>query len=436
MVTSLTASTEQRTAPAATPVSRAGSSSGAVATPLCLRRRGLSRQLPSDDLRRLDHDAALLLGLLDRARLEATVGMRQEPLLRHVAQAPPDAFRRRRDRLGLVRVHVDDADGEFLREPIAVEQLQPPISVVRHREVELVDRELEDLRIDRGEVAVADVRDRLGGEVLRYDTHGLDRDLDLLRARVDRGLVDLDVTRAGGLEILRLLPHDLRERERRVAARSVRLVVRPVEQRVGAREHALHRAIGERLREAEPLDGHRLWTPDRRGDDRLVVIAVPVRAHEAADAEALETLREVGHHVAPVHLAVDEDVEVEALLASDPLLGRPPLELGELGLAQLPARVRVARLLQIIGLAERADRRREQHLIAHAFTPPAACAAVTSALSFCTATSCGRYSSPVVGASQRYSAGIRFSAASMKRTSSPSVSTRVLRASTIPRTTV
>src|SRR5439155_1161362 len=207
-----------------------------------------------------------------------------------------------------------------LREPIAVEQVQPAVSVVRHREVELIDRELEDLRIDGGEVAVADVRDRLGGEVLRHDAHGLDRDVDLLGARVDRGLVDLDVARAGGLEILRLLAHDLRQRER--------------------------------------------------------------------------------------------------------------------GLAQLPARVRIARLLQVIGLAERPDRRREQYLIAHAFTPPAACAAVTSALSFSTATSCGRYSSPVVGASQRYSAGILLSAVSIKRTSSPSVSTRVFRASTIPRTTV
>src|SRR5438445_2664271 len=158
---SLTASTERPTARAATLIRRAGSSSGAAATPPCLSRRGLSRQLPSDDLRRLDHHAALLLGLLDRARLEAAVGMRQETLLRHVAQSLADPFRRRRDRLRLVRVHVDDADGELLREPIAVEQLQPPVSVVRHREVELVDRELEDLRIDRGEVAVADVRDRL-----------------------------------------------------------------------------------------------------------------------------------------------------------------------------------------------------------------------------------------------------------------------------------
>ena len=117
--------------------------------------------------------------------------------------------------------------------------------------------------------------------------------------------------------------------------------------------------------------------------------------------EALEALGEVGDHVAAIHLAVDEDVDVETLLPSDPLFGRLALELGELRFAELSARVRVARLLQIVGLAERAHRRRQQDLIAHAFTPPVACAAATSAFSFCTATSCGRYSSPVVGASQR-----------------------------------
>src|SRR5947209_13711501 len=48
------------------------------------------------------------------------------------------------------------------------------VLVVRHREIELVDRQVEDPGIDRGEVAVADVRDRLGLEVLGDDAHRLE----------------------------------------------------------------------------------------------------------------------------------------------------------------------------------------------------------------------------------------------------------------------
>src|SRR3989442_9852603 len=55
-------------------------------------------------------------------------------------------------------------DGQLLREPITVEQFQPPVAVVRHREVELVDRKLEDLRVDRGEVAVRSEERRVGKE--------------------------------------------------------------------------------------------------------------------------------------------------------------------------------------------------------------------------------------------------------------------------------
>src|SRR6185503_6898936 len=305
-----------------------------------------------------------------------------------------------------------------------------------HREIELIDRELEDLGIDRGEVAVADVRYGLRVEVLRDHTHRLDRDLDLLGPRVDGGLVDLYVLRAGGLKILGLLTDDLRKSKRRIAPSLGRLVVGPVEHRVRPREHPLHRPVGQRLREAEPIDCHRLRTRDLRSDDRLVVVPVAVGAHEAADAKAFETLGEVRDHVPAIHLAIDQDVDVEAFLPSDPLLGGLALELGQLGLAELPARVRVPCLLQVIGLAERPHGRREKHLIVHAFTPPVACTAETSAFSFSTAMSCGRCSSPVVGASQRYSAGMRLSAASMRPTSSRSVSTRVFRASTMPRTTV
>src|SRR5437867_13124815 len=276
------------------------------------------------------------------------------------------------------------------------------------------------------------MRDRLRLEVLRYDGHRLDGDVDLLGSRMDRRLIDLDVLRPGALEVLRLLTHNLSEREGRVAPRAVCLVVRPVEQRVRAGEHALHGAVGESLRETEPVDGHRLRPRHLRCDDRLVVVAVPVGAYEPAEAEAVEPLREVRDHVAAVHLAVDEEVEVDALLTADPFFGRLLLEIMQLAVADLPPRVRVARILQVVGLPERPDGRREQDL-AHADTPFAARAASTSAFSFFVATSCGRYSRlVVVERIKRRSSRSWLSAASTSSPVSVAVSIRVLRVSMTP----
>src|SRR3979411_448187 len=159
-------------------------------------------------------------------------------------------------------------------------------------------------------------------------------------------------------------------------------------------------------------------------------------ATRPADRESVDALGEVGDHIAAVHLAVDEDVEIEALLPADPIFGRLPLEVDELRISELAARVRVARFLQVIGLPERADGRRQQDPTAHAFTPPVARAAATSAFSFFTAMSCGRYSSPVVVESHSRSAGTFRSADSTSSTLSRSVSTRVLRASMMPITTI
>ena len=139
-----------------------------------------------------------------------------------------------------MRVHVDDPDRELLREGVSVEQIEPAVAVVRHRKVELIDRQVEHLRVDRGEVAVADVRDRFRRQTCRDDGHRLDRDLDLFWTRVDRGLVDLDVFRAGPLEVACLVADDLGKREHSVATRGVGLVVGPVEQRVRTGEHSLH----------------------------------------------------------------------------------------------------------------------------------------------------------------------------------------------------
>src|SRR4051812_38410421 len=137
----------------------------------------------------LDDHPALVERLLDRSRLEPAVGMRQQPIGTHIAQSLADPFGSLIHRLEPVRVHIDDTDGELLCERILVEEIQPAVLVVVHREVELIDRELQHLWVDRREVAVADVRDGLRLEILGDDAHRFDSDVELLWPRVDRGLV-------------------------------------------------------------------------------------------------------------------------------------------------------------------------------------------------------------------------------------------------------
>src|SRR2546422_8303075 len=100
----------------------------------------------------------------------------------------------------------------------------------------------------------------------------------------------------------------------------------------------------------------------------LVVVVVSVRAPEPADLESLEPFREVRDHIAAIHLAVDQNVEPDVLLTADPFGGRLSLELLELGRAQLAARRLATRLRQVLGLPERADRRRQQQVVSHAGT--------------------------------------------------------------------
>ena len=71
-----------------------------------------------------------------------------------------------------------------------------------------------------------------------------------------------------------------------------------------------------------------------------MVVAVAVGADEAAELHAVDGVAagltgEVGDHVAALHLAVDEDVEAELLLAADPVLGGLALKLVELSAVDL-----------------------------------------------------------------------------------------------------
>ena len=101
---------------------------------------GLLRELRAHDPRRLDDDPALRDGLVDRSRLEPAVGVREEPVGAHVPQPLADPLGGFVDRLELVGVDVDDPDGHLLREWIAVHEVEPAVFVVRHREIELIDR--------------------------------------------------------------------------------------------------------------------------------------------------------------------------------------------------------------------------------------------------------------------------------------------------------
>src|SRR5207245_8368577 len=92
------------------------------------------RELLPHDLRRFDDRDALLDALLDRARLEPAVWVRPEPLRRNVPQPLADAIRSLLNGLGRMGVDVDDPDGELLCERVPIEQVEPAIAVVRHRE--------------------------------------------------------------------------------------------------------------------------------------------------------------------------------------------------------------------------------------------------------------------------------------------------------------
>ena len=120
---------------------------------------------------------------------------------------------------------------------------------VLEREVDLLDGQAQHLGVDLLDLAVADVGVELGVDAVDGRVHRLDGEVEVLvRARVDGGLVDLDVLRAGLDQRLDLAADDLRHVEDGVAARRVVLVERPLDHRVGAGEHAFDGPIGEALR--------------------------------------------------------------------------------------------------------------------------------------------------------------------------------------------
>src|SRR6266545_1905719 len=401
-----------------------GSIAGGVVT------GSLQPQLPPDPPGSLHDGPQLVLGLVHGPGLEPAVRVDERPLRRDDLQRPPDPRLHLVRRLDPVGMRVRHAEPDRLRERELPEVVQEVEVRVRHLEVDLVHRKVEHLRVRVVEVAVADVGDRVDPVESRGDhAEGLDRELQLVHPRGHGRLVDLDERGPGGLEILGLLPDRLGQGHHQVLPGPVRLVERPVADRVRAGEHAFHRAVGERLGELPPLQRDRVGPAELPGDDGLAVEPVPVGPDQPALGEPLELLGEERHHVAPVLLAVHDDVDPDLVLEPDPVLGDLALE----GLEVLPrdpppGEVRPRRQ-DLRRLRQRPHLGGPQPLHLRHDT-----ASFTSASrrSFRSAASLGRNSSPHDGASHRRSSGTFSATSPTARASCSTDSSFVLRASAIP----
>src|SRR5207249_1466712 len=197
-------------------------------------------------------------------------------------------------------------------------------------------------------------------KALRHRPDRLDEQGQLIEARRERGLVDLDDLRSRGFEAERLLMQQFREREARLLPRPVELVERPVHHRVRPRDHALHRPLRARLGELEPGHADRTLPPELVDDDRFLVVPVAVGANQAGDLRSVDVLGEVRGHVASVLLAVHGDVDPDLLLEVDPLRGRLLLEGPKAFFRQLALGGLRPHPQKVFGLRERTDARRQE----------------------------------------------------------------------------
>src|SRR5437899_2855381 len=122
-------------------------------------------------------------------------------------------------------VDVDHAERDLLFQRLPLEAIQQVQAGVGHLEVELVHRQLVEELKDLVIAPVAGVKDRLRPQALRHRADSLDQQRQLIEARRERGLVDLDDFRARGFEADRLLMEQSREREARVLPRPGQLAL-------------------------------------------------------------------------------------------------------------------------------------------------------------------------------------------------------------------
>ena len=240
---------------------------------------------------------------------------------------------------------VHDAERDLLLERLPLETVQQVEARIRHLQIELIHGELVEVVEDLVVVAIAGVQDRLRLQALRHDAHRLHEERKLIESGRKGRFVDLDDLGTRGLEGDRLVMEQLREGEAGIRPRTVVFVERPVHHRVRSGDHALHRPLRLGLGEREPIHADRTASPQLVDDDGLLVVPVSVRPNEARDLGPVDVLREVRRHVAPILLAVDEDVDPDLFLESDPfggrfLLQRPQTVRGELSLRRLGAGAR------------------------------------------------------------------------------------------------
>src|SRR5262249_1634134 len=93
--------------------------------------------------------------------------------------------------LDQVAVDVQDAEGEVLRERILLEHGQEVEGAVGDGQVQVVDGEVEEPRVDGLECSEARVDDVVGGEPVAHLVHGLDGEGELLGPDGQGRLVDL-----------------------------------------------------------------------------------------------------------------------------------------------------------------------------------------------------------------------------------------------------
>ncbi len=182
------------------------------------------------------------------------------------------------------------------------------------------------------------------------------------QALAQRRLVDLDDRRPGRLEVEHLVPDRQGDLGAGLAARLVVADEGPLQDRHRPGQHALHRLLGQRLRVAPPVDGHRRRPRDVAEEDRRLHAAGAVGLHPAVrrEGEAGELLAEVLDHVVALGLAVDEHVEADLLLEGDHLVDLAADELVVGGLVELAFAQLAAGGADRVGLRVGADRRGRQ----------------------------------------------------------------------------
>src|ERR1700733_3871398 len=301
-------------------------------------------------------------------------------------------------------MHVNHSEADVFGKGMAAEKFEQVQIAIGHFQIEIINGEIEHSGVNMFELAVTGVRDEIGVLSLGGEFHGLDGDGQFFGTDRKRRLVDLNNFAAGGYQRFHFLADDFCESESRGAAVRVKLVEAPIHDGVGAGEHSLDGFFREALSVFPPVNGDWAAPTNCCRDHRLVVIAVPVTADQAAGGESGGALGEKGAHVSAVHFAVNKNVHAELFLLLDPKSGGFAFEIVEIVLRNLTLRKFRASLYQVIGFGEAADRsggkERQlqselfQFLTAHGRPPFNAARTFESSSSLAKARSRGRYSRP------------------------------------------